>query len=147
MSDTHKRIVYNPIGWIIGTLVGMVLISYILSLTHPFKVTYTKVDVQEVVIDGSIEVCRTIDYNRDARVILDRSYIRYENGVERRLEGETTSITRDKGLYKVCRKEFLPRDIEIGNWEVITATTYKYGIWEHSFYLEPIPIKVIEQRR
>lgn len=51
------------------------------------------------------------------------------------------------GLYKVCRKEFLPRDIEIGNWEAITANTYRYGIWEHSFYLESIPIKVIEQRR
>lgn len=147
MSNAHKRIVFNPIGWIIGTLVGIVLISYILSLTHPFKVIYSEVDVQEVPIDGSIEVCRTIDYNRDARVIINRSYIRYENGLERRLEGETTYITRGKGLYKVCRKEFLPRDIEVGNWEVITTTTYRYGIWEHSFYLESIPIKVIEQRK
>lgn len=144
MSNVHKRIVYNPIGWIIGTLVGITLISYTLSLTPPFKVTYTKVDVQEVTRDGSIEVCRTIDYNRNARVIINRSYIRYENGLERRLEGETTYITRSEGLYKVCRKEFLPRDIAMGNWEVMTTTTYKYGIWEHSFYLESIPIKVTE---
>ena len=139
-----KKIVFNPIGWLVGSVIGVLIVSYMLSITPPFKVTNTELGIQEVTRDGSIEVCRIIEYNRRARVVIDRSYIRYENGVERRLEGETISVTRDEGLYKVCRKEFLPRDIRVGNWEVITAATYKYGIWEHSFYLEPIPIIVME---
>ena len=148
MSDTHKRIVFNPIGWIIGGLVGIIVVCYIVSLQMPIKIL-KEGDNPKIAFSGEpYQICRNVEYLRDATIVLDRALLKnLDNGDIININLASVTITREAGKYQICRLITLPPYMEDGDWTIITYISWSYGLWTHSFKAKDIEIVVVDNQR
>ena len=148
MSDTHKRIVFNLIGWIIGGLIGIIVVYYFVSLQMPIKIL-KEGDNPKIAFSGEpYQICRNVEYLRDASIVLDRSLFKnLDNGDTININLASVTITREKGKYQVCRLILLPPHMEEGKWILNTFTTWEYGIWKHTAKTKDIEIVVVDNQR
>ena len=148
MSDTHKRIVFNPIGWIIGGLIGIIVVYYIVSLQMPIKVLKEGNNPKIAFSGEPYQICRNVEYLRDATIILDRALLKnLENGDVININLASVTIAREKGKYQICRLIPLPPYMEEGKWIINTFITWEYGIWEHTAKAKDIDIVVVNNLR
>ena len=110
MSDRIKRIVFNPIGWIIGGLIGIIVAYYIVSLQMPIKVL-KEGDNPKIAFSGEpYQICRNVEYLRDATIVIDRALLKnLDNGDTININLASVTIAREKGKYQVCRLILLLR--------------------------------------
>ena len=148
MSDRIKRIVFNPIGWIIGGLIGIIVVYYFVSLQMPIKIL-KEGDNPKIAFSGEpYQICRNVEYLRDATIVLDRTLLKnLDNGDTININLASVTITREKGKYQVCRLILLPPYMEEGKWIINTFTTWEYGIWKHTAKTKDIEIVVVDNQR
>ena len=148
VSDRNKRIVFNPIGWIIGGLIGIIVVYYIVSLQMPIKIL-KEGDNPKIAFSGEpYQVCRNVEYLRDATIVLDRALLKnLDNGDTININLASVTITREEGKYQVCRLIPLPPYMEDGDWTIITYISWSYGLWTHSFKAKDIEIVVVDNQR
>lgn len=148
MSDTHKIIVFNPIGWIIGGLIGIIVVYYNVSLQMPIKIL-KEGDNPKIAFSGEpYQVCRNVEYLRDDTIVLDRALLKnLDNGETINIKLASVTITREEGKYQICRLIPLPPYMEDGEWTIITYISWSYGLWTHSFKAKDIEIVVVDNQR
>lgn len=148
MSDKNKKIVFNPIGWIIGGIFGILIIGYFYSFKPPLEVVSEYSEPQEVKAGESYQVCRKIKYFRDASITLDRVMTKnLETGDVLTINTPTIKITREKGFYSICRSVILPTYMESGKWVISTYISHSFWFWTHSFKAKDIEIVVVDNQR
>ena len=147
VSDRIKRIVFNPIGWIIGGLIGIIVAYYIVSLQMPIKVL-KEGDNPKIAFSGEpYQICRNVEYLRDATIVIDRALLKkLDNGDTININLASVTITRE-GKHQVCRLILLPFYMEEGKWIINTFITWEYGIWKHTVKTKDIDIVVVDNQR
>lgn len=148
MSDRIKRIVFNPIGWIIGGLIGIIVAYYIVSLQMPIKVL-KEGDNPKIAFSGEpYQICRNVEYLRDATIVIDRALLKnLDNGDTININLGSVTITRKEGKHQACRVILLPFYMEEGKWIISTFITWEYGIWKHTAKTKDIDIVVVDNQR
>lgn len=148
VSDRIKRIVFNPIGWIIGGLIGIIVVYYIVSLQMPIKVL-KEGDNPKIAFSGEpYQICKNVEYLRDATIVIDRALLKnLDNGDTININLASVTITREEGKHQVCRLILLPLYMEEGKWIINTFYTWEYGIWKHTAKTKDIDIVVVDNQR
>lgn len=148
VSDRIKRIVFNPIGWIIGGLIGIIVVYYIVSLQMPIKVL-KEGDNPKIAFSGEpYQICRNVEYLRDATIVIDRALLKnLDNGDTININLGSVTITRKEGKHQACRVILLPFYMEEGKWIISTFITWEYGIWKHTAKTKDIEIVVVDNQR
>ena len=148
VSDRIKRIVFNPIGWIIGGLIGIIVAYYIVSLQMPIKVL-KEGDNPKIAFSGEpYQICRNVEYLRDTTIVIDRALLKIlDNGDTININLASVTITREEGKHQVCRLILLPPYMEEGKWIINTFITWEYGIWKHTAKTKDIDIVVVDNQR
>lgn len=146
MSDNKKQIVFNPVGWFFGLIIGALVVSYAYSFKMPIKVIKEGSNAETAFAGEPYTLCRDIVYSNDTHLILDRSLIRHlPGGVEFTISLASISVTREAGAYSVCRiVPFPPRAyMEPGEWTIRTSVTWKYFIWTQTRSINDVTVTVL----
>lgn len=147
MSNRNKRIVFNPIGWIVGGLIGIIAISFFYSFQMPVQVLKEGNNPKIAFSGEPYQICRSIEYLRDATIVLDRALLKnLENGDVININLASVTIAREKGKYQICRLIPLPPYMEEGKWIINTFITWEYGIWKHTAKAKDIEIVVVDNQ-
>ena len=146
MSNAQKMIVFNPIGWIIGSIIGAIIVSYIYSFNPPLKVVAETNDSNIAYAGEPYEICRKVKYIRDSTITLDRVITKnLITGDELNINVPSITITRKAGDYSICRNVVMPSYMESGNWVISTYITHNFWWWYHIDKLKDIPIQVLRK--
>ena len=138
-----KKIVFNPIGWLVGSLIGMLVVSYVLSLDMPLRVVSEAHGNRYAKAGEPFEICRNVEYTKDATITIDRALLRnLNNGDIININYPSFTINREKGTHNICRKILLPPYLEEGRWTVVTYITHNLWFWHHTTKIKDIPIIV-----
>jgi len=156
MSNEHKQIVFNPIGWIIGTIIGVLVISYFISYKSPVNIldmtvltnknSNIKYNNRTAVAGEPYQICRKVKYTRDSTIRIDRALLKnLDNGDVISINFPDFSITRKSGIYSVCRYIPMPKFMDEGNWKIKTFVTWEYGLWKHTEEIKDVDIYVYQK--
>ena len=138
-----KKILLDVKGWIVALFIFSMIFSYYKSLESPVNIIKTIKEIPVAYNGNYYKLCREVEYNRDSALTIDRAFIKNtESGDIYTISLAPLTVTRNKGVYKVCRYILIPENIEVGNWIIKTYATYNYFIWKHTVEIEDIPIEI-----
>ena len=148
MSDRNKKIVFNPVGWIVGGLIGIIAISFFYSFQMPVQVLKEGNNPKIAFSGEPYQVCRSVEYLQDATIVLDRALLKnLENGDVININLASVTVAREKGKYQICRLIPLSPYMEEGKWNINTFITWEYGIWKNTAKAKDIDLVVVDNSR
>ena len=140
-----RKIKEDIIGILAGSTIAFFIITYMLSNLNVLTVTDNpKVPIQ-VVNGESFTYCRTVNYEKDAVIKLDKSLIRHiRTGEMVILSFPSHTFTRQAGFnQKICKTMKLPEYLEDGLWVMETYVSYTaFPFWQKTIKLKNITLAV-----
>ena len=140
----------DRVAIILGTFMGMLGVTYILSLTPPFEVVEKTAQPVIVRAGDTVNICRTVDYKYPTDVSIRRSLVRWDEELrtERVLDipNSVENIPREVGFISICRDVVIPAGATVStDWVLKTYATVKTSpFWVRTFEILPLKVEVIK---
>ena len=122
-----KKAMTDWTGISIGLVLTALLWSFILSQRPAVKVIVTPNEPIVVFSGQPYELCRKVEYLRDARMEMSKALIKNRsNGDTITINFPKVTFERKEGVQTICRTMVLPQGLSLGEWELHTYLTSRF---------------------
>ena len=145
MSWINRKIREDLVGILMGTTITFFIATYVLSRLSILNVTDDPREPVAVTNGESFKYCRTVNYEKDAVIKLDKSLIRHiKSGEMIILSYPSHTFTRQVGFnQKICKTMKLPEYLDDGRWVMETYVSYtSFPFWRNTIKLKDIYLNV-----
>lgn len=145
MSWINRKIREDLIGILMGIVIAFFIVTYMLSNLNVLTVTDNPKAPIQVVNGEAFTYCRTVSYERDAVIKLDKSLIKHiPTGEIIVLSYPSHTFTRKAGFnQKICKTMKLPEYLDDGLWVMETYVSYTaFPFWRKTIKLKNIVLAV-----
>ena len=136
-----RKIKEDIIGILIGAIIAFFIVTYMLSNLEVINVSDSPKEPIKVTNGKPFTYCRTVSYNRDAIITLDKSLIKHvSTGESIVLSYPAHTFTRNAGFnQRICKTMKLPEYLDDGRWVMETYISYvSFPFWYKTVKIQDV---------